>query len=99
MCAIAMLRTDQGIAVTKYSYTPDGEVETVTDPRGAGYVTTYGYDGMDRVYSIMDAEGEITRHLYDGVGNLIADIDPRGGGAPGTPSTGRLMSMMQSTGS
>ncbi|MEO6739180.1 MAG: putative Ig domain-containing protein [Chthoniobacteraceae bacterium] len=76
-------RTEQDIATHTYTYWEGGKLKTVQDPRGAGYVTSYDYDVLDRVISIKNAENEITIRRFDGEGNLLFEIDPRGGGDDG----------------
>lgn len=51
------------------SYTPTGQVETVTN--GAGNVTTTTYDALDRVLEVTDPVGRRTRNEHDAAGQLL----------------------------
>jgi YD repeat-containing protein len=63
--------------VTGYTYYPDGQVKTITDPLGR--VTAFAYDAQGRLQMRTDAQGTpdqaITQFEYDAAGNLSAVID------------------------
>src|SRR6185312_6785394 len=48
------------------TYTPTGQVATITDNRGT---TSYGYDARDRVTSVTLPEGWTLAYTYDAAGN------------------------------
>ena len=60
-----------GGATTRFTYTPYGSVQTVTDPDGVA--TTYGYDAAHRLVKITDAEGNYTQYTLDAAGNKTAE--------------------------
>ena len=51
---------------TEYAYTPQGNLETVTDPRGG--ITSYEYDLAGRVAGVRDAAGAVSKYFYDAAG-------------------------------
>lgn len=56
---------------TKYTYTPTGDLDTVTD--AAGNATHYGnYDANGRPGTITDANGLVTSLVYDPRGRLVS---------------------------
>ena len=69
---------------TQYAYDANGNLTSVTDPRG--YVTTYVYDEIGRktqqILPDPDGSGPLgtltTRYFYDNDGNLRYVVDPRG---------------------
>jgi len=61
---------------TTISYTPTGNMETVTDPEG--HVTTYQYDQRDRLWKVTDAENQTTQYLYNPLGRIYQVIDRLG---------------------
>jgi RHS repeat-associated protein len=61
---------------TVISYTPTGNMETVTDPEG--HVTTYQYDQRDRLWKVTDAENQTTQYLYNPLGRIYQVIDGLG---------------------
>ena len=76
---------------TTYKYDADGNVISVTDPRGnqsgastAAYTTTYQYDALNRMTAKVqpdtgDGNGPpTTTYGYDADGNVVAVTDPRG---------------------
>lgn len=77
---------DANGSVTKYEYDYKGRVARVIDAMGG--VTTYTYGdtgcgigcggGSDKLTSVTDAAGNITRYEYDTLGRLIKEIDPEG---------------------
>ena len=48
---------------------------TPADPND--FVTTYGYDQLDQLTSVTDADGKKTSYDYDDVGNVTVVVDPR----------------------
>ncbi|WP_158628749.1 RHS repeat-associated core domain-containing protein [Dyella choica] len=58
-------------ATTRFTYTPYGAVQTVTDPDGV--ITTYGYDAAHRLVKLSDALGNSTQYTLDAAGNKIAE--------------------------
>lgn len=58
-------------ATTRFTYTPYGAVQTVTDADGV--VTTYGYDAAHRLVKISDALGNSIQYTLDGAGNKLAE--------------------------
>lgn len=66
--------------VTRYSYTPQGLINTITDPLGR--LTDYEYDNLGRLISLITAKGTsdeaIERFEYDNAGNRTALIDANG---------------------
>jgi len=68
-----------------YTYDVIGRLVSATDFRGVFYVTTYTYDGLGRRIEMRQQVGTeeepleaITAWEYDLVGNVTAEIDPRG---------------------
>ncbi len=66
--------------VTTYTYTPRGQIDTVTDPLGR--VTDYDYDALGRLIATTFAVGTPDQALrtmeYDVAGNLTALVDELG---------------------
>jgi YD repeat-containing protein len=66
--------------VTRYTYTPQGLVDLVTDPLGR--VTDYDYDAQGRQSKVTVAKGTpdeaSQQSVYDAAGNQIATIDENG---------------------
>lgn len=58
-------------ATTRFTYTPYGAVQTVTDADGV--VTIYGYDAAHRLVKISDALGNSIQYTLDGAGNKLAE--------------------------
>lgn len=48
------------------------------------YVTTYGYDGIDRLTSHLDNAGHLEQFRYDSRNNLLVTVDGRGNVTRGT---------------
>jgi YD repeat-containing protein len=64
--------------VTHYTYFPDGQVKTITDPLGR--VTAFTYDADGRLQTQTVAQGTpdqaVTTYEYDAAGNVSAVNDP-----------------------
>jgi YD repeat-containing protein len=60
-----------GGATTKFTYTPYGAVQTVTDSDGVA--TTYGYDTAHRLVKITDAQSNYVQYILDAAGNKTAE--------------------------
>jgi YD repeat-containing protein len=60
-----------GGAITQFTYTSYGAVQTVTDPDGV--VITYGYDTAHRLVKITDAQGSYVQYTLDAAGNKTAE--------------------------
>ncbi|MBT9316451.1 DUF4114 domain-containing protein [Leptothoe spongobia] len=58
-----------------YTYTPTGQLETVTDGRG---VTLYFYDERDRLISRTEPDGRVISYTYDDAGNVTSLTTPSG---------------------
>ncbi|TCC36938.1 LamG-like jellyroll fold domain-containing protein [Kribbella sindirgiensis] len=75
-------KTNDERAITKITYTPNGDVESTTDPLGA--VKKYTYDDLDRVVTSTDVERKptaanfVTRLAYDDLDNVISAQSPSG---------------------
>jgi RHS repeat-associated protein len=69
-----------GNVVTKYTYTPTGEVATATDPLGR--VTAYAYDSLGRTTQVTYAQGTpdqaVVKYTYDAAGNVASRTDADG---------------------
>lgn len=79
------------------TYTPYGQVATITDPQGQ--VMRFGYDGTGRTNSIQDARGLTTQYAYDGLGNLIRTESPDAGITRFTfDAAGRQLSLTRANG-
>ncbi|MGW8724890.1 ricin-type beta-trefoil lectin domain protein [Streptomyces sp. NPDC055808] len=61
---------------TKYTYTADGQLETVTTPDSR--TISYAYDEAGHLISTTNATGEKTTYTYDVRGQLKTETDPRG---------------------
>jgi RHS repeat-associated protein len=70
--------------VTSFTYDADGNLRTVTDPRG--FITTYDYDNLGRriTETSPDPDGAgplgplVKRFVYDAAGNLRFEVAPGG---------------------
>lgn len=67
--------TDEDGVVTTYGY--DRESRLVSIKTAAG-VTTFTYDSLDRVVSVLDMDGYTEQAQYDGDGNQILSADKEG---------------------
>ena len=69
---------DETKNITK-SYTYDSNGNVLTETNGLGYVTSYVYNGLNKVTSVSDAETAIrnlpysTRYEYDALGRVAAE--------------------------
>jgi len=65
---------------TAYTYTPEGLIDTITDPLGR--VSDYDYDTNGRLqfvtYAVGTAEQATREYEYDAAGNTTAEIDELG---------------------
>ncbi|WP_020391989.1 LamG-like jellyroll fold domain-containing protein, partial [Kribbella catacumbae] len=81
-------KTNDDRALTKITYTPNGEVESTTDPLGA--VKKFTYDDLDRVVTSTDVERKpvagnfVTRLTYDDRDNVVKAQTPSGAFATST---------------
>ncbi|MFC7242999.1 nucleic acid/nucleotide deaminase domain-containing protein [Catellatospora aurea] len=62
--------------VTHYTYTPSGQLETVTDPSGNKW--TYHYNQRGLKEWIEDPDSGETHYTYDAIGNVGSATDERG---------------------
>jgi RHS repeat-associated protein len=73
-----------GRPVTSFAYDADGNLTSVTDPRG--FTTAFAYDGLGRKISETSADPDgagplgplVKRFVYDKVGNLRFEVGPGG---------------------
>jgi RHS repeat-associated protein len=61
---------------TTYSYTPTGQLKTITDP--AGNAWRYDYDPQGRKIKEMDPDKGITTYTYDAADQMTSSTDARG---------------------
>jgi RHS repeat-associated protein len=61
---------------TRYTYTPRGELASVTDPAGNRW--TYRYDQLGRMTSTTDPDTGTTAHVFDDRAQTTATTDGRG---------------------
>lgn len=66
---------DHGGATT-YTYTPAGQVATVSDRLGK--ITTYGYNSAGDRVSVTDPLGQTTTMAYNAKHQMTSRVDPRG---------------------
>ncbi|HEX7817225.1 RHS repeat-associated core domain-containing protein [Dyella sp.] len=59
--------TSKAGATTRYTYTPYGMVQTVTDPDGV--MLTFGYDDAHRLTRISDTQGNSIQYTLDAAGD------------------------------
>jgi RHS repeat-associated protein len=72
-------QTDPGGVVTRYTYTAQGQQETVTlnyvngsaGPGDEDLITSYTYDDRGRLLTTTDPLGRVTKNEYDSDGNLF----------------------------
>lgn len=55
----SLRRSNHGSLITSYTYTPLGKIQTVTNPNGE--TLHYNYDGMGRLISISDLNGNVIK--------------------------------------
>ncbi len=66
------------VRTTSYSYDKRGNLASETLTRsGVDCTTQYQYNGMGRISTRIDPMGYVSKYLYDEIGNLIKEIDPR----------------------
>jgi RHS repeat-associated protein len=65
--------TDKQENTTRHIYNASGQIQQIVDP--VGLTTTFNYTG-NRVTSIVDPAGRITKMEYDSQGNLVSVTDP-----------------------
>lgn len=68
--------TSGAARTSQRTYTPEGLVQTHTEPNGA--VTTYTYDTRGNVLSATNALGHVTAYTYDTANRLASQTDPNG---------------------
>jgi YD repeat-containing protein len=65
---------------TRYTYWPDGRVQSVRTSSDAGAPDSYTeYDSAGRVKQTSDTDGPVSQNIYDKAGNLLATVDRFGG--------------------
>ncbi|MFI6674847.1 LamG-like jellyroll fold domain-containing protein [Kribbella sp. NPDC050469] len=78
-------KTNDERAVTKLTYTPNGQIASTTDPLGA--VKKFTYDDLDRMVTSTEVERKptagnfVTRMTYDDMDNLVKVQSPSGAGS------------------
>lgn len=74
------LRSADGTAAerTTYTYTPSGQIKTLTAPDGR--VMTYSYDDAQRLTGVTDTLGNTITYVLDNMGNRTSEkiTDPAG---------------------
>lgn len=68
----------------RWSYAPNGDVTSFTDPNGK--VTTMTYTAAGDPASVTDPLGNKTTYTYDAIGRQLTRVSPRGNVAGATPS-------------
>jgi len=66
------------VETTQYTYTPSGQLQTVTPPDGG--ILTYGYDDAQRLTSITDNLGNKITYTLDNAGNRTNEAATDSGG-------------------
>ncbi|WP_225428125.1 putative Ig domain-containing protein [Dyella tabacisoli] len=65
--------------------------QTIVDPAGLKLTTSYSYDANDNLLSVTDANGNVTRYVYNEANQKVFTIDPTGAVTQATYDTdGRL---------
>ncbi len=65
-----------GISTTNFTYTTQGKVASITDPRGN--ITRFTYNSSGLPLTIQDPLGRITTYTYDSAGRVTQITDPLG---------------------
>jgi RHS repeat-associated protein len=68
--------TGNTLSSYNYTYYDNGQIKTVTDSKG---ITTYEYDGQNRLAKIIDPTGKVTDYTFDEVGNRKTVANTVGG--------------------
>jgi RHS repeat-associated protein len=71
-----LVGTPDHTVTTSYTYEPDGQLATVTDPDGN--TTSYGYDSAGDLTSVTDPDGNETIYTYDADGYRLTMVAPKG---------------------
>ncbi|WP_456446646.1 RHS repeat domain-containing protein, partial [Thiolapillus sp.] len=73
-------KTNPDGSETSYLYDPNGNVIQIAVRLvgGADRTTRYTYDALNRIDSVIDADGLITTFTYDAIGNLTSESYPNG---------------------
>ncbi len=71
-----LVGTPDHTVTTSYTYEPDGQLATVTDPDGN--TTNYGYDSAGDLTSVTDPDGNETTYTYDADGYRLTMVAPKG---------------------
>ena len=69
-------KKDRTEATTSYTYTDNGQVETITDALGG--LKSYTYDLLGRMTSETNEENETTLYGYDALGRVTSVTNPLG---------------------
>src|SRR5262249_6078606 len=61
-----------------YTYAAGGGIGSIVSGNANGAQLTYGYDALNRLKTVVDANVGTTTYNYDGVGNLASVTAPNG---------------------